>query len=525
MHKSRVFLFALLSFAAGVGLRSFFDIGIYVVGVFAAVGGFLLFFFLWERERKLFGLIGLLFVAFTFGIMRFSWHTAAQEDATILYYANEARISVRGVVVDELDIREKNTRLVVEVVEVLKEVGLPHMEDSIKTAELFPYGGSPTSAVSIARDVRGRVLIFTNRYPAFSYGDEIIVAGEIQKPEPFQDVDYPAYLAKDQIYAVMYYPDMEFVSSGKGDILHSTLFRIKHAFERQLERIVPEPHAAFLKGIILGSRASMPVWLLEAFRITGVIHIIALSGFNITIIADNLSRVLRRCTLGPQWSFWISLVAIILFTIMTGASPSIVRAALMGALVLLARKEGRIYIGANALVFAGTVMVLHNPAVLRFDVAFQLSFFATAGLLFLSPHLERHLRFVPKGMGFRGNLASTLSAQAAVLPLILFYFGTFSFVSIPANLLILTAIPYAMFFGFLSVLAGFASTAVGIGIGSVAHILSFYIISVSTFFSRVPRAAWEMGRIPLWTALTIAVGVWGGIIGLLWKRKGKRYSL
>ena len=489
MHKSRIFLLTLLSFVFGVGMRSFWEVPEFLVYGVAAFGCFLLVFAFSSANTRRSWIVGLCLLGCAFGILRFSLHKAAEADATVLPYANGGQVEVRGVVADDPDAREKNTRLVLEASDVLVD--------------------------GVSHEAHGRVLLFVNRYPTFSYGDEIKSAGILQKPESFNDFDYPAYLAKDQIYTVMYYPVIEHRASGGGDALHRGLFQIKHAFEGTLERVVAEPHAAFLKGIILGSRASMPDWLLEIFRVTGVMHIIALSGFNITIIADNLTRALRAVALGPQWSFWVSLIAIMLFTIMTGASPSIVRAALMGVLILLARKEGRMYIGANALIFAGACMILQNPAVLRFDVAFQLSFLATAGLLFLSPYVEKYLPYVPVRFGLRGNLATTLAAQLTVLPLILYYFGTFSLVSIPANLLILIGIPYAMFFGLAAGTVGFISVPLGVGIGAAAHAVSFYIIAVASFFSRVPFAELHTGRLPSWAV----VGILAGLLGLLLRVK------
>lgn len=420
-------------------------------------------FWLFERSRPLFGIAGVLCVAFSFGVARFSWHVAAKEEATILAYAAVHDVVIRGIVIDEPDIREKNTRLVVDTM-------------AVRSGDVWHAS-------------RGRVLLFVNRYPVFEYGDEIIVRGILTKPQSFSGFDYPAYLAKDQVYALMYYPDVEFVSSGNGNVVQKTLFRIKQSLEYSIDRVVTEPHAAFLKGILLGSRAAIPAWLLEMFRVTGVMHIIALSGFNITIIADNLSRTLRRFGMSPQSTFWISCAVIILFTIMVGASPSIVRASLMGMLVLLAWKEGRQYQGANALMCAGVLMVLHNPAIVRFDVAFQLSFLATVGLLFVAPRIQRALIYVPEFFGMRSSLASTLAAQCMVLPLLVYYFGELSLISPLTNLLILSLMPLTMFFGFISAIAGMVWMPAGLAFGGIAYVLVSYHIAVVTLLSRVPFAS------------------------------------
>ena len=464
MHRSRVFLYVLISFILGVGVRSFFEVPYVIISMCAVVGAFLLVFWYLERQRVLLGITGALLVFFTFGMVRFSWQEAARENATVISFAGEQAVTLRGVMEDIPDVREKNTRLVIRVSEVL-----PSEDDVWRVAS-------------------GRVLVFVNRYPVFEYGDELEVRGMLEIPEEFSGFDYPAYLAKDGIYTLMYYPDTELVSSGNGSSIKRYLFFLRQELEESMERVLPEPHAAFLKGILLGSRASIPQWLLDAFQVTGVTHIIALSGFNITIIADSISRMLRRFSVSPTGTFWTSFLFISLFTMMVGASPSIVRASLMGALVLLAAKEGRQYQGPNALTFAGAVMILQNPSILRFDVAFQLSFLATAGLLFVAPRLGPKFSFLPEMFGFRNNLLTTISAQLTVLPLLLYTFGAVSLVSPVSNMLILSLMPLTMLFGFLAALMGMGWAGAGVLAGGIAYVCISYHIWVVTVLSAVPFA-------------------------------------
>ena len=445
-------------------MRSFFEVSLWFVSSITILGGFLLAYWLFERNNIYFGVAGIFLISFAFGIARFSWYATAKEQATIITYAEGEVVTIRGIVEDAPDVREKNTRVVVNVVEViLNEEGVWHA-------------------------AQGRVLLFANRYPVFQYGDEIKVRGKLQKPESFSEFDYPNYLAKDQIYTLMYNPHIELVSSGNGNRIKNVLFGLKHAFERSIENTLPEPHAAFLKGILLGSRSRIPSWLLDAFQVTGVTHIIALSGFNITIIADSISRALRKLYISPQGTFWISLTVITLFTIMVGASPSIVRASLMGVLILLAAKEGRRYQGPNALTFAGALMILHNPAILRFDVAFQLSFLATAGLLFVAPRLEHPFRFVPGFFNFRSSIITTLAAQGMVLPLLLYHFGAVSLISPISNVLILSLMPLTMFFGFVGALMGIVWVSAGVVLGSITYAFISYHIYIVTLFSSIPFA-------------------------------------
>lgn len=302
------------------------------------------------------------------------------------------------------------------------------------------------------------ILIQAPKYPAYSYGDEILIKGKIEEPENFtEDFDWKAYLAKDDIYLAVYNPQTEFLAHDKGNKIYAALYKFKNKMENFFKENLAEPHASFLAGITLGSKSGIPEDVYEKFKATGTAHIVALSGYNISIIAWAVMGAMMFFMAARNISFWISLAVIVLFVLMTGASASVVRAAVMGILVLIARREGRIYTATNALVFAGAAMVFLNPKILRFDVGFQLSFLATLGLIILSPRLEEKLKNAPKLFGAKEALIATLSAQIFVLPLLIYQFGYFSPIGILVNILILPAVPIAMFLGFAGAFSGLIS--------------------------------------------------------------------
>lgn len=182
-----------------------------------------------------------------------------------------------------------------------------------------------------------------------------------------------------------------------------------------------------------------------------------LSGYNISIVSENTIRVLSYLPVAKIARTLIATIGVILFAIMAGGSATVVRAAIMGILILWARDTGKIYQALSALVFAAFLMTLINPKIIRFDASFQLSFLATAGLIFMSPRIEKYFLWFPNFWKLRENLISTISTQIFVLPLLIYLGGNFSWRTIPANLMILSAMPVTMFFGFLTGLAGFAS--------------------------------------------------------------------
>lgn len=378
---------------------------------------------------------------------------------------------------------------------------LPELYDTNISAQGFVWD-EPTHSSAGNQQIRVKVITFPEEffvmatvrpYPEWHVGDAIAISGKITEPISEGDFDYRAYLAKDNIYATMIYPRMAAVHDlPVPKILKGKMFlaSIKRSFLERIESILPEPQAGFLAGLLLGEKSAMPKELLEEFRVTGTTHIVALSGFNISIIGDTLLKTLQFLLIPFSISFWISVAFIILFTIMVGAEASIVRAAIMGILVLAARKGSRMYDARRALLGAAAAMLFINPSLLRFDVGFQLSFFATAGILLFTPVVEEKLQWISLEP-LREILVTTLSAQIMVLPILVWNFGGVSLISPIANIFILPLIPLAMLFGFIASLAGFLWSGFGMLLGLLAWVFLSYELLAVSFFSQIPLAYLE----------------------------------
>ena len=219
--------------------------------------------------------------------------------------------------------------------------------------------------------------------------------------------------------------------------------------------------------------------------LSGTTHIVALSGYNISVI------VLAAGTLFSFFfsrliSFYLSVGFIILFVLMTGVEASIIRAAIMGVIVLLAEETERIYSIRNAIIISAFLMVLFNPRVLAFDLGFQLSFAALLGIVYILPALKNILKIKNKGfLSWKENALTTVSAQLAVAPLLLGNFGIFSLTSFLANILILSAVPLTMGLGFLMGGLGFISEFLAQAVGLAVNLLLTYELWLIDLFSRI----------------------------------------
>jgi len=345
-----------------------------------------------------------------------------------------------------------------------------------------------------------RILVTVRRFPEFRRGETIEISGVIESlPEEYPD--YRVSLKRRGIAAVMSFPDIA-LSDPQPFSLLRLLDELKIKFEDAISSALPEPDAGFTLGILLGERASLSDDFREALARTSTSHIIALSGFNITMIALAVSWAFGLVHLSERARFFLATVVIVLFVVLVGGGASVVRAAFMGVLILVARERGRIYDVTNALVFAAVLMAFANPYILRFDLSFQLSFLATLGIILVPPLLESYIQRLPNPWGIRELLVATISAELFVYPLILWHFGTVSLVGPLANLLILPVIPHTMLLGFIvGVFAMFSAPLAWIS-GWALHVLVWYEFFVIKFFADFRFAA---AALPKFASLVFAI--------------------
>ncbi len=342
------------------------------------------------------------------------------------------------------------------------------------------------------------ILVTTSLYSNFAYGDWVVVRGKITEPKEFDDFDYKKYLERFNVYGIMYYPKIIVLKNDRGNIFKHWLLNIKHGFARQAEKIISEPNLSLLLGILIGARKTLPKEISDAFAITGLSHIVAVSGYNISILISALEKSSR--VLGRRLSFILSCLVIIGFVVISGASSSVIRASIMGGLLLISFAVGRLYVITPALCAAALVMLLINPRILYWDVGFQLSFAATMGIVYILPVFESLCEKVSNFLSLKSYVLSTMAAIIATLPLILFQFNRLSVVAPLANVLVLPVVPLAMLTGFLTSLP-----LVGGGFGFIANYLLSYMLFVTKLLASWPHASIEVTISVFSTALLMLI--------------------
>ncbi len=364
----------------------------------------------------------------------------------------------------------------------------------------------------------GRLLTWMPRGIDARAGDRLRIRARIELPEDFDGFAYREYLARQGVLGIARSRGAEVLARASGPV--ALLAGTRGLLLVGLNRVVPEPEAALGAGILLGVRAAIAPEINEAFATAGLTHVVAISGWNIAIVAAIVAAAVRPLGRMPGGRWTTSIVAVAVvggYVVLAGASPSVVRAALMAGAMLIARLGGSRAHAASALELAALVMLLVAPAVL-WDVGFQLSLLATAGLIWYGPAVEQRLPGWPGWI--REPVALTLAAQLTTLPVILVNFERLSLVAPLANVLVVPFIPVAMLLAAVASVGGVLDSLVhvpGFGdaatwlAGGAAWLVLRIVIVIGTAVASVPHAAVDVTLPPLvavaWLPI-LAVGSW-----------------
>lgn len=472
MSASSLFTF-IFSFSTGVLLGTYTDVThAWLVAALVGSFSFIFFAFIFKTHKRILLLITIGLVAFLFGALRIE----IAETSIVKPLENEIgeKVSVSGVIVDEVENRESNQRFILE-----------------------------------EKETKAKILVTTDLFPKYRYGDLVDVSGTLKTPENFitdqgREFDYISYLGKDGIFYTISFADVSFVGHDAPSRFQEILFVFKSKLVENIGDVIPRPESIFMEGIALGGRSGLPSSLREEFVVTGTIHVIALSGYNITVVADGVQRLFSNF-LSRYVSLSFGGVSVVLFVLMTGSQATAVRAGIMALLAVIARATGRENDISRALFLAGFLMVMHNPYILAHDVSFQLSFLATLGIIYLTPITEYWFGFIKNRRleWFREIISTTLAAQIAVLPFIMYTMGSLSLISLPINILILPFIPFAMFVGFIVGIFGFVGTWLSFPFGFIGAKILEWILSIIHFGANIPYASISVREFPVWVLLLV----------------------
>ena len=315
------------------------------------------------------------------------------------------------------------------------------------------------------------------------------------------------------------------ISFAKLEVLQrdaSWINELRRKFAAGMQSALPEPVASFGLGLLIGQRSTLPEDTSEQLRHVGLTHIIAVSGYNLTIIVMACRRLLAKRS--KFQATFVCLALIGLFLLVTGSSPPIVRAAIISLIGIGAWYYGRNIRPLVLLLLAAAITVLANPLYLWGNVSWYLSFLAFFGVLVLAPLVTKRLLGTTEPKVLVGILIESACASILVLPYILFIFGEMSLVSLLANVLVIPFIPVAMM---LAVFAGLSGMLIPFFSGWVAwpaKMVMTYMLDIANMLSRIPHAFVQNIDFPLLYMLVSYTAI-GLVCLVLWsKTRGKWYD-
>ncbi|MBU3668449.1 MAG: ComEC family competence protein [Candidatus Taylorbacteria bacterium] len=420
-----------------------------------------------------------------------------------------------GVIIDEPNVKVSGTKFVLRVSDTCLE--------ETKTGSLV--------------EVHTRSLD-----PRISFGAFVKISGRLVLPENIVSddgrvFDYVHYLQKDGIFTQIKNAKIEDIKKTESFSLKSELYQLKRKYMERVEEMLPVPHSLLANGLVISGKGSMSKELQEEFQRVGLIHIVVLSGSNVSIIGEVIIKIFSF--LPKLLGAFFGGLGVVLFSMMVGGSATVVRSTIMSLIGIFARLTGKKNSALISLLTAGMLMLFHNPLLLFHDPSFQLSFLASLGLILygsridpvlLKKYIKVKMMFGKKKVDELGGfekgvleiVSSSLSTQVGTLPFIVQMSGLVSVVALPVNILLLPLIPYTMLFVCITGVTSFISTTLASVPAFVSWILLDIILETVHVFSRLNFSVVEFGVVS--DRFVIAMYIFLIIEYLWYLRKRKQVS-
>ncbi len=368
---------------------------------------------------------------------------------------------------------------------------------------------------------KGNFLLILPHTEIIHYGDKLFVRGIITFPRNFGDFDYRRYLRRWGAQIIIKNPKIfEIRSSGKGNKIIHIAQKFRSFLEKNVRRSLPEPHATIAVGVLLGVKSSLPEWTQNDFKNSGLQHLLVVSGSNVAIVLALVALLLAR--FGRYAVFFGSICALGFFVLLVGPDAPVLRAAVMGGVVGIAAALGRFSDARTLVLLSAGIIGLIQPAIVRDDVGFHLSFAATIGIVIGTPILLHYFSKISQSKlwnVFALILSVSLAAQISVLPILGRSFGTFPIAGVLANIFAEPLVPLAMGAGTITAFFGWFPLFIARALAIPAFIAIDILLFVAYFFGQIPPI-----QIASWVTMMASILLSGfAIWGLLSRSFAERW--
>ncbi|HNZ86858.1 MAG TPA: ComEC/Rec2 family competence protein [bacterium] len=410
-----------ITFLIGIAIACFSNISIEKNYIICAIIIFFLLFIILKNSKI--NIIFLMFIFLCLGFYRTDIVKINRNDDTKIWYYTGKTLKIKGVVGALPDERINYQKLTIETSEILE----------------------PKKKIS------GNLLVTTDLYPEYNYGDEVIFDCELKRPEKIENFSYDKYLMKQNIYSICSSRNIEIISQKNGNKIITLIYGLRKNLFSHSDYIWPEPYSSFVNGLLFGKNI-VSEEIKNDFKRIGISHIIVVSGMHVSIISMVCLNLSISTGINRKKSFLLICFIVIGFVFLSGLGASTIRAAIMAIILMFSQNIGKIMKNSLLLSYSTFIIAVINPYTIFYDVGFQLSFFATYGLMYISPLIEKYFEFLPEQLEIRSSLTSSIAAIISTTPILIYQFRQLSIVSPISNLLILPLISINMLVAFFAVI-------------------------------------------------------------------------
>ncbi len=470
-----------VSFIGGILLKSYFSSNIILLIVLSLL---ILFIFLLQKVKKSAFVIFACLLFFIFGAIHFDFKHRAYTQGLEEYYGNPT--TIEGYIADEPERDSDKVKFIIK-----------------------------TEHITLQKKEKLEVKLVVNLYSnglalkeigELGYRKRIVIQSVIKRPKSATNpggFDYQRYLAGIGVSGTINLlgtSDLSVIGEEPGGWIFKLGYRIKNSVLRIIEYCLDKNQAGLLSGMIIGYKNGLDDRAFEAFSKAGLTHIMVASGMNVAFIMLPLLFLFDKLHIGRRSANILTMLALILFVFITGFSASVVRAVIMGCIILTGRsimRETDIYTSISS---AALILLVMNPYAL-FDIGFQLSFTATLSLVLFYPKLKKIVsgKYIPEVIS--DTLAATLAAQAGVIPITLYYFNNLSIISVLSNLLVVPLVQIITVIGFIMVFAGLLKIHIAVILGYINNTFLSYILFITEVSSKLPFSSVILPTPPIWAIL------------------------
>ncbi|MFA5013518.1 MAG: ComEC/Rec2 family competence protein [Candidatus Paceibacterota bacterium] len=501
MGRSDIFLILCLAFAGGIFIASFFilelSMSLVLIGLVCGIGLIGIF---WKNRSAVF--VGFCLLSLIAGAWFF--HSSYSKRTDNIITENCGEVVVLGRIAREPQIGYKNARFIISAREIIKENGERLKNENKK--EL------------------GKIIVYADQYAVVNYGDEVELKGKLALPEEIEGFDYRSFLAKDGISAMMAYPEIKIISQNNFNnifgLIYNKIILFKEMVRVEMQKNLAIKEETILQAMILGDNAVIADNLKLELSKSGLSHAIAISGMHIVLFSAFIFQIFLALGFWKKQAATASLFLIIVYVVLAGSPASAVRSGIMGGLLLFGQIIDRAAYAERSLVLAGFFILLQNPLALRYDLGFELSFLAVAGMIFAGPMINDWLSkvFHNRLKYFREIIAATLSAQLLTLPVLIQSFGYVSIISLISNILVIPVLPALMVLGIVFPLIGLLIPLFGWFLSIFCSLLIKYLILIVRWSANIPFAVLN---VEIWIGFIVVFYLL--VFFVLWRKQREDY--